>query len=83
MKNCENCYYYIEYYTKSFDHFNKTKSGFCKNRRQYIKGKEVCEQWKDNEIKKETRKRISMETLENAITYIREIAQILKEENDE
>ena len=78
-KICKNCGYYYEYYTKSYDHFNKASHGFCNSQRKIVNNSESCEKWKGNEKRQEARKRISLETLETSVKYIREIAQILRE----
>lgn len=76
---CNDCGYYYEYYTKGYNCFNKATHGYCNSQRKTVHNKESCERWKDNEKRWEARKRISLETLEEAVKYIREIAKILKE----
>jgi len=74
--------YFHEYYTKSYDHFNKTRHGLCNKHHSDFKKDDFCEYFKDNEKRIEARKRISLETLETTAKYIKEIAQILKEEKE-
>jgi len=79
-QTCENCGYFYLYYTKGYDCFNKTRMGLCnKHHHKAIDRDETCEGWKNAERRKEARQRISLETLETAVTYIKEISQILKE----
>ena len=77
---CKNCGYYNAFYTKSYDHFNKTKKGMCRKQRQMTEERQICEHWKDNSMRAEAAKRVSLDTLERAIRYIGEIAQIWGEE---
>ena len=79
---CENCHYFYEYYTKSYACFNRTRRGKCSKHRSDFKIDNSCEHFKHNERRIEARKRISLETLEVAAKYIKEIAQILKEDKD-
>jgi len=75
---CENCGYFICTIPKATT--TLTRLGLCnKHHHKAIDRDETCEEWKSAERRKEARQRISLETLETAVTYIKEISQILKE----
>ncbi|MDR3293553.1 MAG: hypothetical protein LBT20_05570 [Clostridiales bacterium] len=80
---CKNCNFYCEYYTKGYDEFNRTRHGLCNKHHKDSDDKQICEFWKDNEKRKESRNRVILETMAKMEKYIREISQILKEDKGE
>lgn len=82
-QQCGNCHYFYLYYTKGYDKFNKTRCGTCNKHNKDVKEAYFCEFWKDFEKKIESRKKVSLQTLEICVNYIHDIAQILKESQEE
>lgn len=79
-ERCQTCYYYVSYYTKGYDRFNDTHRGFCNKKKNATKQRDGCADWKDNSKKIESRKRLSLQTLQTICEYVRDIRQILQED---
>ncbi len=77
---CRDCRYYREFYNKSFSCFVKSGFGKCRKDFNVVKPKDSCENWVDNEQIRKSRIRNSKAKLDEALTSIIELKQILKEE---
>lgn len=85
MKNqiCKNCTYYSAYYKQWSNGYGRLSNGFCSRNNKPQTQFEACEGYKSNEQKEEMRQIRMIKSLEQALTSINDIVQILKEkEND-
>ncbi|MBE7086120.1 MAG: hypothetical protein E7366_03105 [Clostridiales bacterium] len=80
---CFNCGYYRAFYTKEICRFEKQDHGLCRKSGEYKDKHEVCPHWKAHYVRIETQKRISMRKLNNILTQIIEIRQILFDAQEE
>ena len=80
---CRNCAFYIAYYMQMSSSYSKLNHGFCSKHQKSIKQFEICEDFKDNEIKEQRAESRRLAHLEQALTSITEIAQILKEKDQD
>jgi len=82
-KACWNCGNYQAYYTKGFCNFDKLDCGYCKAKKENVKKTEQCEKWKTNYRYRGMRKTVAMRALDEVLTQITELRQILFEEKEE
>jgi len=79
IKSCENCRYFVSYYTKCKTRYYKTFNGYChENTRK--KKPVLCDKWESADILKEERQQSVKKALINMSERLDEIALILKDE---
>ena len=81
-KACWSCYYYSAYYTKGYWTFNKKRFGCCNYKRQDTDNQSVCENWKDNSQKEESRALSAQRALIQICDDLAVLKQILVEEHE-
>ena len=85
-KKCENCKYFVLYYTNNRGLFKPMTFGHCicrkvlANLQKRINRNHVCEFWESNEELKLNRQESIERTLRNMAKNLNHIAQTLKEE---
>jgi len=81
---CKNCAFYIAYYKKLGVTFAQLNNGFCLKHQKSATKFESCEEYniKQKEKEKQIEKRV-LSYLEHSLISIIEIAQILKQREDE
>lgn len=82
-KVCYACGNYKPYYTKGFCYFDKEKFGRCTKHDKIVKNHESCECWKNNYHLKDLRKAVCYKKLDQLLSNLSEIKQILAEEAEE
>jgi len=80
---CNTCGFFYQYYTKSYNCFNKTRIGKCKKKAKITDYHDSCELWQDNTEKREMQRFASMATLAEISQHIKELTQILRENSIE
>ena len=83
VQKCKNCTYYSAYYKKWSSHFGRLNNGFCSKHQKPQKHLNSCEDFRSNEQKEKMREERLFEKLEQSLTSIYEINQILKEKYSE
>lgn len=83
IEMCVNCGMYSAFYTKGYKRFNIEKLGWCHEYRKVTDSHKHCESWRHDLIRKKITRKISLSELTNLANSISEIAQILREEQDE
>lgn len=76
---CKNCTYYAAYYKQWSEGYSKLNNDFCSKFQKPQSQFEYCTDFKSNEEKEEMRAERRLKSLDQALTSIIEIAQILKE----
>lgn len=84
-KNCEccNCHYYRAYYFKGYTRFERQMHGYCINRQREVSNHESCTSWCRNQMRRNIRKKVLVRALNDMISDIAEISQILCEDREE
>ncbi|MBQ8229772.1 MAG: hypothetical protein IJZ32_03655 [Clostridia bacterium] len=82
-KACWNCGNYCAYYERNFYRFNKTNAGRCSVKKEVVKNTYVCERWRNTFRILSRRKEFTLNVLNDILTDIAAIRQILEEENEE
>ncbi|MDE6059707.1 MAG: hypothetical protein K2G44_06700 [Clostridia bacterium] len=82
-KECYACGNYKPYYTKGFCYFDKEKFGFCTKCKKIVNKHENCEYWRNIYHLKGLRKAICYKKLDEILSNLSEIKQILAEEAEE
>jgi len=78
-QKCKYCTYYSAYYKRWDGQFERLANGFCvKHQKQQIQI-ETCDGFKSNEEKEKRREERLFVSLEQSLSSISEITQILKE----
>lgn len=77
--NCKNCTFYSAYYRQWSDGYGRLTNGYCSKHNKPQTQFETCECYKSNEQKEKMREKRMFVALEDALTSINEISQILKE----
>ena len=80
MKKCWNCWKYKAFYTKGYFKFNRENQGNCTKHEKIVGKHENCEYWGSNAISRKIRKSICLKALDEALSGLLEIKQILIEE---
>jgi len=83
MRECWGCGNYQAYYTKGYCKFDRCDYGNCTKQQKIVEKHESCEQWRSNAIRRSIRKGICLKVLDNALSDISEMRQILSEEKKE
>jgi len=78
---CINCTFYSAYYKKWSACFGELNHGFCAKHQKPQKQYETCQEYKSNDQKEKTRHQRLLLSLEQSLTSINEIAQILKQKD--
>ena len=79
-KRCYCCLYYHAYYTKGISCFEKLGYGFCDKTQEAFQDKHgSCEKWRTGCRRKKEQSAIAPAILENAVSSINELKQILCE----
>ena len=81
-EKCKNCTYYVAYYEQFSSGYARLNHGFCQKHSRPQKQADTCETFKSSEQKEKRREERRFDYLEQALTSINEIAQILKEKQD-
>ena len=82
-KNCKNCKFFSQHYTKQGSRFHNVCCGHCLNRNnKKMIPLNSCGYWENVEIQKEERKRSITETLEFMAERLNEIAMILEDDKN-
>ena len=82
-KSCENCRYYSQHYSKQGTMYRAVSCGHCLHRdNQKMKSYDLCDFWENISIKKEERKNLIKDVLENMSERLTEIALILKDDKE-
>ena len=82
-KACWNCGSFCAYYTKGGYKFYKSNKGYCTRKKQIFTNTECCEYWRNNFQLRGRRKQLSLSTLDQLMTDLTAVKQILEEENEE
>ena len=82
-QKCKNCTFYSAYYKQWSSGYGKLNNGFCSKHQKFQTQFETCEHFKSNEIKEKRREERLFTSLEQALEAINDIAQILKEKENE
>lgn len=80
MRECLSCGNYQAYYTKGHCKFEKAEQGNCVKNKKTVQKNESCEQWRNNDFHKKVRKTVCLKALNNIISDLAELRQILGEE---
>ncbi len=82
-KACWNCGNYKAYYTKGLCHFDKLNYGLCRKRKETVDKHCKCEFWRSSYAVRALRKKVAMNKLNDMLDVMKEIKQILFEENED
>ena len=83
QKECFACGNYQAYYRKGFCYFDKENFGFCTRHKKIVNKHESCECWRNNCHVRGLRKAICYKKLDEILSNLSEIKQILAEEQEE
>ena len=86
-RKCYNCQYYVPYYCKGTLRFDKQDCGHCYKHGNVDKSF-TCERWTFNNefgkrVVRRMRREVLLKRIDEALQEIKQISQILKEENEE
>ena len=76
---CKNCNYYTAYYKKWGAYFGRMNNGFCAKHKKRQTQFEVCNEFRSNEQSEKRREEQLLNSLEQSLESVNQIAQILKE----
>ena len=80
---CWNCGNYKAYYTKGFCHFDKKNYGYCSKQQKTVSCHEDCEHYRSNYQSRRFRKTVALRALNDILTHLSEIRQILSEDKQD
>ena len=79
-KRCYCCFYYHAYYVKGISSFEKVSYGICDKTQEALQDKHgSCEKWRTSCQRRKKQIAIAPAILENAVSSINELKQILYE----
>ena len=81
-KACWNCKYFGALYKKGPIHFSKTKIGTCTIKKDIVDKSGLCERWGNTFALRSDRRKITLRALNDIITEIAAIRQILEEDEE-
>jgi len=79
---CKYCTHYSAYYKQWADGYGRLNNGFCAKHQKPQTQFETCEDYISREQKEKSMQERLLISLEQALTVINEIAEILKEKNE-
>jgi len=82
-KSCENCRYFFQHYIQTNTNYRAVLCGHCfhgKNKKYAPSF--LCEQWQDNTVRNEQRKKTINDILEAMAENLNYIAMILRNEKE-
>ena len=82
-KACWNCGNFDRFYRKGTYSFSKTNLGRCTVCKKIVESCELCERWRNTFTLMGKRKQLALNILNETLTSIVAIRQILEEENEE
>ena len=82
-KACWNCANFGAFYKRGFCHFDKTRFGTCSVKKEIIEKGGCCERWRNTFNLRSQRKKMTLKALDQILSDIAAIKQILEEENEE
>lgn len=82
-KICRDCGEYKAYYTKEYCHFNRQDHGFCAKHEKIVEKQGMCAFWRSNLFRRKMRKKVAIRALNDILTNLSEIRQILGEDEKE
>lgn len=82
-KACWNCVYFGRHYKRGCYRFHKTDIGSCTIKRELVQKNGLCEHWRNTFNVLSRRKERTLQALNDILTDLAAIRQILEEENEE
>ena len=82
-KACWNCASFNAFYSRGFCNFIKTKKGSCSVKKEIVDKGGLCDRWRNTFHLRSHRKRLTLKALDQILSDISAIRQILEEENEE
>jgi len=76
---CKYCTHYTAYYKIHCTSYQRLTNGFCSKHQKPQIQSETCQNYKNNEQKQKRKEEQLLYTLEQALNWIIQIAQMLKE----
>ena len=81
-KKCVNCVNYKGYYTKGLCELQDEGIGYCKAKEEIVAKFESCALWESNEMYKRERFQASAHLLNEILTQITQLKEVLTDEKD-
>lgn len=80
---CRNCLHFSVYYKRWGDRFSRLPTGFCCKHDKQQAHLEACENYLENKSKEEQSDLLLFQSLKQALKSVNQIAQILKENQED